>query len=270
MTEFPCPGPITLHARLGGGQIDVVAEDRTTALVEVTPHDNSEAARNAAAQTRVEMHDGQLHVDAPEAGANFLFRRSPRVKAHVRVPLDSSLDVRLASADLTGRGRFGSGNVRTASGDIHLDHVAGDLAVHTASGDVRLARVDGRLQLTTASGDLRAQTLDGDASVQSASGDLDIEQLGASFQATTASGDITVGAVRRGTFAVKSASGDVSVGVEAGTGVWLDLTTISGSTRSDLSAPDPGGAAPRADLTLQVRTLSGDIHVRRVSARAAA
>jgi hypothetical protein len=55
----------------------------------------------------------------------------------------------------------------------------------------------------------------------------------------------------------------VSIGVAAGTGVWLDLDSASGDTHSDLSMSEgtanPGGAT----LTLQVRTASGDIDVHR-------
>jgi hypothetical protein len=70
--------------------------------------------------------------------------------------------------------------------------------------------------------------------------------------------------VRRGAVRVDTVSGAASVGVAAGTGVWLDLRTLSGSTSSDLN---PGDQAPPTghDLELQVRTVSGDIDVHRVA-----
>jgi hypothetical protein len=57
--------------------------------------------------------------------------------------------------------------------------------------------------------------------------------------------------------------------VPAGTAVWLDLNTISGTTRTDL---DMGAGAPPGgpDLTLRVATMSGDIDVRRAAHPAAA
>src|SRR5205814_960825 len=55
MYEFDCPRPVTLALRLGGGGADVVAEERTTAVVDVTPDDSSDASREAAANTRVEL-----------------------------------------------------------------------------------------------------------------------------------------------------------------------------------------------------------------------
>jgi hypothetical protein len=56
--------------------------------------------------------------------------------------------------------------------------------------------------------------------------------------------------------------------VASGTGVWLDLNTVSGSTRSNLDmnqgAPPAGGHA----LTLRVATVSGDITINRVAVAA--
>ncbi|HET8661940.1 MAG TPA: DUF4097 family beta strand repeat-containing protein [Micromonosporaceae bacterium] len=266
MPEFTCPGPITLTARLGGGSIEVVAEDRPNATVEVLPYDTSDSSREAAANTRVEMHDARLHIEAPETGG-FVFRRSPRVRVEARVPTDSALEAKVASADLTAHGRFTSAAVKSASGEVHLDHVTGDATIGTASGDVRVVRVDGALRVNAASGDVSAHAVTGPVTAHAASGGVEIDLAGGSVQAQTASGDVRVGSARRGAVNVTSASGDVEVGVEPGTGVWLDLTTLSGSTRSDLSTSDAPASGEPA-LTIQVRTMSGDIDVHRVKAAA--
>lgn len=266
MPEFTCSGPITVTARLGGGSIEVVAEDRPDATVEVLPYDDSDSSREAAANTRVEMHDGHLRIEAPET-SGFVFRRSPRVRVEARVPTDSTLEVKVASASLSAPGRFASAAVKSASGDVYVDHVTGDATISTASGAVRAVRVDGALQVNAASGDVNAHSVTGSVTAHAASGDVKIDLAGGSVQARTASGDVRVGSARRGAVKVNSASGDVEVGVEPGTGVWLDLTTISGSTHSDLSTSDaPAGGEPA--LTIQVRTMSGDIDVHRVKAAA--
>jgi hypothetical protein len=58
------------------------------------------------------------------------------------------------------------------------------------------------------------------------------------------------------------------VGVAAGTGVWLDVSTASGTTRNGLDMPgglaQPGPEA--AGLELKIRTASGDVDIRRVTA----
>ncbi len=270
MPEFPCPEPVTLVTRIGGGAVDIVAEDRTTATVEVAPYDDSDAAREAAAQTRVEMRQGRLLVEAPEA-SGWLFRRSPRLRVDIRVPLDCQVQLKVASADVSCHGRYASASINTASGDIYLDSVTGDVTANTASGDVRAVEVGGQLQVRSASGDVAAQQVSGDVTIHSASGDVEVEEAGAGLRATTASGDVRVGSAQRGTVSVKSASGDVSVGVVAGTGVWLDLVTMSGATRSDLAlGREPGATGGAPALNLQVRTVSGDIEIHRVGQPATA
>ena len=58
----------------------------------------------------------------------------------------------------------------------------------------------------------------------------------------------------------KSASGDIRVAVRPGIGVYLDLSTLSGTASSDL---EPAEQSAGSDMTLSCRTLSGDVHVTR-------
>jgi hypothetical protein len=268
MYEFECPEPVALSLRVAGGRADVVAEDRQNATVEVRPFDDSDAARDAAANTRVELRDGTLVVEAPE-WTGWLFRRGPRVRVGVRLPQGGHLGVKVASADVRATGRYASAGLVSASGDIAVEHVTGDVSATTASGDLRFGRVDGGLRVNGASGDVAAGTVGGEITVNSASGDITVDHAGGSLRAKTASGDVQIGAVASGTVKVGTASGDVSVGVAPGTGVWLDLTSMSGDTRTDLAMPE-GGDQSAAILTVQVRTASGDIHVHRATVRAAA
>jgi DUF4097 and DUF4098 domain-containing protein YvlB len=270
MPEFDAPHPITFSLRLGGGGAEIIAEARTTAVVEVTADEHSENSREAAANTRVELRGDTLIVEPPE-WTGWLFRRGPRVRVTARIPLDSTLVVRVASADVRASGRYATASVNSSSGDVFIEHVTGDASVNTASGDARLDRVDGQVRVHAASGDASVGHAGGDVSVHSASGDVDVQDAGGSVLANTASGDITIGTTRHGAVRVHSASGDVAVGVASGTGVWLDLTTVSGSTRSDLAVgPTDTPPATAAALTLQVRTISGDIDVHRVGQPAAA
>jgi Putative adhesin len=269
MYEFDCPQPVTVAVRLGGGGVDVLAEERHTAQVDVAPVENNGPAAEAAANTVVELRGDTLIVEAPNSTGGWLFRRSPRLRVTIRVPLDSALALKVASADVRCRGRYSGGQVSTASGDVHVDEVTGDVEVNTASGSANLDRAGGHVKANTASGDVRVGYTGRDVVMHSASGNLELGRADASVRATTASGDIRVGAASHGTVRTNSASGDVSIGVTAGTGVWLDLSTVSGTTRSDLTMNDAPSDAG-ANLTLQVRTVSGDIEVHRVSLPAAA
>ncbi|NJC68264.1 DUF4097 domain-containing protein [Planosporangium thailandense] len=269
MYEFDCPAPVTLSLRMAAGNAEISASDRRTATVEVSPADSSEASRDAAARTRVELRDGTLHVEAPE-WTGWLFRRGPRLRVEVRLPQDGDLTVKTASADVHATGRYRRATVASASGDTSVEHVTGDAALNAASGDLQAARVDGNLKLNCASGDITVGYVGGDTYAHSASGDVAITHAGGSLRATTASGDIRVGTVTAGTVRANSASGDVAIGVAAGIGVWLDLSSISGDTRTDLTMPAGHGDASAAALNLQVRTVSGDIDVHRAIEHAAA
>lgn len=265
MPEFPCPGPITLDVRIAAGSVDLYAEPRETAVVEVAPYDGSDNSREAAARTHVELSGDTLVIAAPE-GSGWLLRRSPRLQVTARVPAGSTGRVRVASADTSCHGQWSQIKVNTASGDSYVEQLTGDLSVNTASGDVRAGAVGGRLTVKTASGDVSARQVTGPVDVKSASGDLQLDQVDTDLTVTTASGNATVGAARHGSFRANTVSGDVSVGVVSGTGVWLDLNTLSGKTRSDLSVSEGGGgAAGNPDLTLQVRSVSGSIDVHRVT-----
>ncbi|MDT4987752.1 MAG: hypothetical protein QOI74_1846 [Micromonosporaceae bacterium] len=270
MYEFECLRPITVSLRVGGGSAEIVAEERATATVEVTPFDGSESARNAAARTRVELTGDTLLVEAPE-WTGLLFRRGQRVRVTIRVPADGDLNVTVASANVRAAGRYRNAKITSSSGNMSVDHIGGDASVTTASGGVRVDRVDGNLRVNSASGKLSVGAVGGQVSARTASGDVTIDRVGGSLDGMTASGDIRVGAAVTGMMRVRSASGDVSVGVVGGTGVWLDLNSASGATRTDLAMP-AGGEQLRstATLTVQVRTASGDIDVYRVQERAEA
>lgn len=263
--EFAVTGPIGVQVRVGGGSLSVLAEQTSTATARVTPYDDSEESMTAAEQTRVEFADGTLRIHAPEASRSF---RRGRVAISVRVPLDSSLRADVGSATVLTEGRLGNAEVHSGSGDARIGHTTGDLNVESGSGDVRAGDVGGALRVKTGSGDVAAETVAGPVNVKVASGDVRLSHVSGPVQASSASGDIGIGSARTGEVKISSASGDVSVGVPSGTGVWLDLNTVTGTTSNDLAMT---GGAPEggATLTLRVSTVSGDITVHRVSAAAA-
>jgi hypothetical protein len=268
MPEYPCSGPVTVDLRLGGGSCEIRAEPRDTALVEVEPYDNSDAAREAARDTRVELSGDTLVISAPETGG-WLFRRAPRLRVTAAVPTGSSGRLRVASADISCYGEWDQVKANTASGNVYVERANGDLSINSASGDIRAGQIDGRLTVNTASGDIATTRVIGPVEIKGASADVEIDEIGGDLRTSTASGDVRVGSARQGAISVNSASGDVSLGVVAGTGVWLDLNTLSGRTRSDLSVGEQSPPTGH-DLSIQVRTMSGDIDIHRVNPPTAA
>jgi len=263
--EFSTPGPIRLRVSQQSGDLDVRAEATLTTTVEIQSNNGDSAV---VAQTRVELRGDELVIDVPNRPSGLL-RRHPKVSISVVLPERSALSATVAAADLRCHGLLGEVAASTASGDVQVDDVTGDVTVKSASGDVTVGHAGGRLSLRSASGDLTARHADGDIEVHSASGDIGVGSAGHSVRARTASGDIAVGVTRRGVVDVNSASGDVAVGVATGVGVWLDLSTMSGATTTDLAVGDHAPATG-FDLRLTARTISGDVRITRTPAPDAA
>ncbi|MEV6492411.1 DUF4097 family beta strand repeat-containing protein [Actinoplanes sp. NPDC051633] len=270
MPEFDRSTPVAVALSTHAGTVDIVAEERVSVLAEAHPLDGSDAARNAADNTLISLEGDTLVVSAPDA-AGWSWRRTGKLRITVRVPLDSSIGVKTASADVRATGRFAAARVETASGDIRVEDVTGDAELQAASGNVTVGRVGGSLRIHSSSGDLQVSDVTRDVNADTASGDITVRSAGGSARVETASGDIEVGSLRQGEARLSSASGDVTVGVLAGTGVWLDVNTASGKTRNELTMT---GDAPAADtgakLELRIRTASGDIQIRRVTSQAPA
>jgi hypothetical protein len=262
MPEFPVSSPIHATVRTAAGNVRIAAEDRASVAVQVEPGTSGEAARTAADNTVVEMNGDQLLIETPQA-RGFIIRRTPPINIWVRVPRGSSLTLRSASADQFCDGEYAGADVNSASGDLHIEYVTGDMTRHAASGDMQFGRIDGSLSVNAASGDVHGDTVGGDLNVKSASGDVTLGAVGGSVRVTTASGDIKLGNLATGTTRIHAASGDVQLGVNEGTALFMDLSSASGDTRSDLPVGDAPSASTGPELSLHVRTASGDIKVYR-------
>lgn len=260
--EFTCPEPVTADIRVGAGTIAVTAEDRPQAVITVDPADASEASRLAAEQAEITLTGNRLRIDVPRSDNGRIFRRGGKVRVEVRIPVDSRVRAELGSADIRTDGRLSEAVMNTGSGDVYVFETTGLSRVETGSGNVRVDTA-GELRANTASGSVAATVVVGDAVLKTASGNVTLADGRGGVRANTASGSVSIKAARGSQVTVHTASGDVEVGVPAGTSVWLDLNTASGTTKSDLTmtgAPSSGSAR----LKVQVRTASGDITLRRV------
>jgi DUF4097 and DUF4098 domain-containing protein YvlB len=265
MYEFPVTGAIEAEFRLADGRVDTTTQaGLTTATVTVEPMDGSEASREAAERTTVEMQGKRLTVKAPDIGTTGWLRgRRAKISVTATLPADSEVELRSASADATLHGVYGNVAVHTASGDAFVEIVNGDLTVNAASGDVRAQHVGGDLKVNSASGDINADAVDGAIVVHTASGDVEIGAVGNGAKANTASGDITITKIIRGQAKINSASGDIEVGIGAGTGVYMDISSMSGRARSDLDTSHSPVSNGDPEVTLHLRSMSGDITVKR-------
>ena len=268
--EFETHEPVDLYVELGKGEVNVTATGTTATTVEVTGRDSE----------RVEVfQDGrQISVLGPKGNRGGFFGSEPAYTVVISLPTGSNTVMKTGSADVTLDGTFGHGQVKSGSGDCRLDTFDGPLVVETGSGDVVLSRAgaelrvksgsgdvdvaqaDGILSVSTGSGDVGIGTTHGQAVVKTGSGDLEIARAEDDVTMTTGSGDTVIRTATRGRITSKGASGDVRIGVPAGTPVWTDITTVSGTVSSGLEGVgEPEAGADYVEV--RATTVSGDVHL---------
>jgi DUF4097 and DUF4098 domain-containing protein YvlB len=272
---FETPGELTLDIRVPAGRIEIETVDAATTEVELDARGGSDQVRELIEDARIELREvpggHELTVDVEERrGMGFGFLRKLDVRLIIRAPEGASVRSETASADLRGRGRFGSLQAKAASGDIDFDEVGGGVSVEAASGDVRVSAVHGDADISTASGDVKLGRVEGKLSARAASGDVSLDEAGSGVEVRTASGDQRIGAVAAGSVNLQSMSGDIKVGIRQGSNLWVDARAMSGDLSSELALGDepPSEDAPLVEL--RANSMSGDIDVVRAPAASTA
>lgn len=261
--EFSATGPIEAHISLPAGMVSLTAAQTQDVSVSLLPHGGGgKAAERLIADAEVSFEDGRLSVRV--AKGTHLRGHTP-LELTISLPEGSSVMPQTASADVSCSGELGALDGHTASGDVTADRVTGAVSLATASGDVRLTDVAGDVSVSTASGDTTIMRIVGGLIAKTASGDLRIGQAGRSAEVKTASGDVRIDSIAAGRADVTTVSGDVALAVPPGTGVYLDLSSISGHVRSELDPDSGDGGTGDADLTLRCNSVSGDIRITRAN-----
>ncbi len=282
---FQTPGDVRTEIRIGSGEIRLDTGEDGQTVVSLEPLRDNDASREAVENARVELRERggsyDLVVDVRDRGRGFSFGRGADVRIEIRCPDGTSVEAKSGSADVEGRGHFGSVEVECGSGDVEFEDVAKNVKVNAASGDVSIESVGGEARINTASGDVQLSSVKGEAKVNSASGDVLLREAGGRIEVNSASGDVIVreagssvgintasgdqliGTVAEGRVTLKSASGDLKIGIREGSTLHVDARSRSGEVRSELPVSDtpPEGDAPHVEL--RANTMSGDITVAR-------
>jgi len=146
-------------------------------------------------------------------------------------------------------------SLSTASGDIDVTDVTGDIKTKTASGNITIKQVTGNVQASAASGDVTVTGVAGTASASTASGDVDVELT-----------SVASGAEMK----FSSASGDVTVKAPTQLNAQVEMSTASGSIKTDfpLTIEDLDhhgkkayGQVGSGAIKLKISTASGDVQL---------
>ena len=178
MPTFPTPEPIDLAVNLQVGDIDVIASDRTDAVVTVSPSSPDKAAdRRAAEATRVEFDGARLTVVGPKPKFS-LFGPSESVDVTVELPAGSRFTAESAVGGVRTEGRLGATRIKATTGMVELD-ATGDLWLRAGHGNATARAVDGSAEITADHGQIRIDSVAADAVLKASHGSIRIgEALG--------------------------------------------------------------------------------------------
>lgn len=272
--EFDTVEPAKIYVEINKGTIKVSA---SSAAPDGTHRTQVRLSGDDLDALEVRQEGDEISIIDPRKGGGFLRMGStPTVVVEIETSPGAQLRTKTGSADIITEGdlaalwaQTGSGDVvvasvsgpmtvATGSGDVVAENVAGEFNVKTGSGDVVLGTGGGEVNVATGSGDLQIRHASGAIGAKTGSGDVQVVHAESDVSLATGSGDLVVARAHTGTVNLNGASSDMRVGVVAGTPVWTDINTLSGSIRSGLRPVGVPGEGQN-HIRLVARTVSGDI-----------
>jgi hypothetical protein len=248
------PAP-ALVIRNVSGRIRIEAGQEGIIRIRATRHGSARAMANTTVEIerdgdRITVQTGPAHSHPLRLGFNL-----SSVDYDVTVPPHCEVRAKAVSADVIVRGTQAPVSVETVSGDVSLEQGAGSYGITTVSGDVVSRGLSGELALRTTSGDAR----------------ITASRL-TSFNLNTVSGDVIIESplIAGQHYFAKTVSGDLHVLVPEGTGVTVQMKSVSGSVKSELPAEiikagrrSWQGRINGGGATLEMQSVSGDLRIAR-------
>lgn len=279
MPTYATPTPIDLAVNLQVGEVEVVASERTDAVVTVSPSNPGKAVdRRGAEETKVDFDGHVLTVKGPRPRLSWI-GPSESVDLRIELPAGSRLTAEIAMGAVRTSGRLGATRIKSSMGSVDVES-SDDLWLRAGHGNVTVGTADGGVDVTADHGQIRLGTVTGDALLKASHGSIQLGESGGDVDAKLAYGDLEIdralgsvttrisyGSVRlhevsSGSIEVESGYGQVDIGVRAGIPAWLDLSSKSGHVRNQLGdTRAPGGS--EQSVAVRARTQSGGIDVRR-------
>jgi DUF4097 and DUF4098 domain-containing protein YvlB len=254
--------PAELSLNTISGQATVRATETDEIRVRATKGGSDRARGNTRIDVQREGNRVSIHTRADSSlfgGAGHLGRNMASVEYDITVPRDCAVEIKAVSADITLEGTRSQCRLQTVSGDVHIEDIEGASSVTTVSGDVAATGLRGTLTLHTTSGDARvAESNLRDFNLHSVSGDFEVAtplMHGEHYHANTVSGDLRLT-------------------VPEGTGVTVQMRSISGEVVSDFRDAEIIKSGRRhwqgringGGANVEMQSVSGDLRIARGSA----
>jgi hypothetical protein len=279
------------------GDIDVKTWDRGEVkidAVKISKHSSMDKAKEYAALVKIIVADEgdtlTIKTEYPKKGPK---KMSVSVNFNLTIPSGATADINSVSGDLTLANIGGAAKAETVSGDVTLEKIAGTLKGKTTSGsvivkgaakgvycksvsgNVKVNDVEGDAELQTVSGTIKAGSVKGSITAENTSGNVELIDVTDAkvIKAKTLSGNVDyVGVIYSdGSYNFKSHSGDVILTIPQDAAFDLEAKTFSGSIDSDFEITLTGkiskkqlkGSVNSGGATLEVKTFSGDVHIKK-------
>ncbi|MGA3216461.1 MAG: DUF4097 family beta strand repeat-containing protein [Acidimicrobiales bacterium] len=287
--SFETPGPVSLHVENAAGSVAISTHEvARTEIRLVSLHPSADGlVKTARIGERLAASGHEITVEVQKSWTKrALFSSGAGVAVEVRVPNDTALEIFTASASVTAQGGYRAADVNSASGDIAIEKTVGPAKVRTAggsvelgnvseanvnsaSGDVTIAVATAGGKISTASGDIELGRAEDVTSLRSASGDVRIKEALKGASVETVSGDQHIELASGGDYVLRAVSGDITVAIAPGSLVRIEAASVSGEVRSEIdleaSRDAAGGPSDARELSVKVKTVSGDISVVRAA-----
>lgn len=184
----------------------------------------------------------------------------------------------------------GALRAETAGGDVVIGGAAGQVIAQTAGGQIQIGQTVGAVRAETAGGSIRCQGVRGRVVAQTAGGSIDLLQLDGAVNASTAAGRILAQWMddmkKFGASQLQTSMGDVFVYLPVSVPVTIDASidaaaghriisdfplTIKGNREEFSPQTITGhGALNGGGEVLRIRTVTGNIEIRKLDAKALA
>jgi len=152
----------------------------------------------------------------------------------VRVPMMSTVEVTVVSADVASRGVLGTQRLKSVSGEITADMSGDNSEVRSVSGDITV-RGNGKPM------SLRASSVSGSVDVTNVAGKLDV---------VTVSGTARAQMGETGEVRARTTSGDIEIRGQLTPDARVDVEAVSGDVRLNLTGQG---------ISTEIESFSGDI-----------
>lgn len=269
-------GPVDLEVLTRSGDVTIRAGNSNSVFIrgKIYINNNWFGSGNHESEVHsIEMNppirqDGnRVHVDKVDV-------RDISISYEISVPTDTAIRAHSGSGDQIVEGTHGNAEIETGSGDVKLSHLTGELHIQTGSGNLRAEQILGAVHGGTGSGDVELEeTGAGDIDVHTGSGNLKVRGIHGAFHGETGSGEVEAEGTQGGPWQINTGSGDVHVRLPGNAAFDADVSTSSGSIRTDVpiettvqgrveeSRKQLHGKVRGGGQLLRIRTGSGDIHI---------